>query len=218
MNQKQREEISAQVVVIEDDTGVRESLVGLLRSMKFNVTAFSSATEFSSRGQLGSVGCMILDVRLPGQSGIEFYEEVRSLGFHRPVIFMSGHADVPIAVRAMKAGAVEFLTKPVREQDLLDAVYAAMKRDSRSTMKEAATASARADYETLTKREQEVLIRVVEGQRNKQISSALGITEATVKLHRGNVMQKMHVQTLPELVRHYDLLDLSEQAGTSTKG
>ncbi len=218
MNQKQREDTSAQVVVIEDDVGVRESLVGLLRSMKFNVNAFSSATEFSSKGRLGSVGCMILDVRLPGQSGIEFYEEVRARGFHRPVIFMSGHADVPIAVRAMKAGAVEFLTKPVREQDLLDAVHAAMKRDSRSTLKEEAAASARADFETLTKREQEVLIRVVDGQRNKQISMVLGITEATVKLHRRNVMQKMHVQTLPELVRHYDLLELGEQANTSTKG
>jgi FixJ family two-component response regulator len=218
MNQKQREDTSAQVVVIEDDVGVRESLVGLLRSMKFNVSAFSSAAEFSLKGQLTSVGCMILDVRLPGQSGIEFYEEVQTRGFHRPVIFMSGHADVPIAVRAMKAGAVEFLTKPVREQDLLDAVHAAMKRDSRSTIKEEAAANARADFETLTKREQEVLIRVVEGLRNKEISIALGITEATVKLHRGHVMQKMHVHTLPELVRHYDLLDLGEQANTSTKG
>ncbi|CAN7716620.1 response regulator [Phyllobacterium sp. LjRoot231] len=218
MNRKQREDTSAQVVIIEDDDGVRESLVGLLRSMKFNAIAFASATEFSSRGQLASVGCMILDVRLPGQSGIEFYEEVRARGFHRPVIFMSGHADVPIAVRAMKAGAVEFLTKPVREQDLLDAVHAAMKRDSRSTMKEEAALRARADFATLTKREQEVLVRVVEGQRNKQISAALGITEATVKLHRGNVMQKMHVQTLPELVRHYDLLELGERIHTSTKG
>lgn len=218
MNQKQREDASALVVVIEDDAGVRESLVGLLRSMRFNVIAFSSATEFSARGQLEKVGCMILDVRLPGQSGIEFYEEVRARGFQRPVIFMSGHADVPIAVRAMKAGAVEFLTKPVREQDLLDAVHSAMKQDSRSTKKVAAAASVRADFEKLTKREQEVLILVVEGQRNKQISAALGITEATVKLHRGNVMQKMHVQTLPELVRHYDLLDLNEQRETSTKG
>ncbi|MBB4440739.1 MULTISPECIES: response regulator transcription factor [Rhizobium] len=220
MNQKQKqpEETPPQVVVIEDDVGVRESLVGLLRSMKFHVTAFSSATEFSSKGQLGAIGCMILDVRLPGQSGLEFYEEVRARGFQRPVIFMSGHADVPIAVRAMKAGAVEFLTKPVREQDLLDAVHSAMKRDSRSTIKEAAAASSRADYETLTKREQEVLIRVVEGQRNKQISTALGITEATVKLHRGNVMQKMHVHTLPELVRRFDLLGFGERPNTSTKG
>ncbi|MGM4913161.1 response regulator transcription factor [Rhizobium sp. 768_B6_N1_8] len=218
MNQKQREDASALVVVIEDDAGVRESLLGLLRSMRFNVAAFSSATEFSSKGQLANVGCMILDVRLPGQSGIEFYEEVRAGGFHRPVIFMSGHADVPIAVRAMKAGAVEFLTKPVREQDLLDAVHSALKRDSRSTMKEEAAANVRADFEKLSKREQEVLILVVEGQRNKQISAALGITEATVKLHRGNVMQKMHVQTLPELVRHFDLLDLDERREISTKG
>lgn len=218
MNQKQREDASALVVVIEDDAAVRESLVGLLRSMRFNVVAFSSATEFSSKGKLANVGCMILDVRLPGQSGIEFYEEVRASGFHRPVIFMSGHADVPIAVRAMKAGAVEFLTKPVREQDLLDAVHSALKRDSRSTMKEEAAANVRADFEKLSKREQEVLILVVEGQRNKQISAALGITEATVKLHRGNVMQKMHVQTLPELVRHFDLLDLDERREISTKG
>jgi FixJ family two-component response regulator len=218
MNQKVHEDDTAQVVVIEDDMGVRESLVGLLRSMKFSVSAFASASEFSSKGQLSKVGCMILDVRLPGQSGIEFYEEVRALGFQRPVIFMSGHADVPIAVRAMKAGAVEFLTKPVREQDLLDAVHLALRQDSRSTRKIAAAANVRTNFETLTKREQEVLILVVEGQRNKQISAALGITEATVKLHRGNVMQKMHVQTLPELVRHFDLLDLNEWRDSSTKG
>jgi FixJ family two-component response regulator len=217
MYQKEREEASNQIVVIEDDGGVRESLVELLRSMKFNVTAFSSANDFTAKGQLSTVGCMILDVRLPGQSGIEFYEEMRARGFHRPVIFMSGHADVPIAVRAMKAGALEFLTKPVREQDLLDAVHAAMKRGGRSTMKEEAAVNARADFETLTKREQEVLSRVVEGQRNKQISVELGITEATVKLHRGNVMQKMRVQTLPELVRHYDLLALEEQTASPAK-
>lgn len=210
MNQKQPEASSAQIVVIEDDVGVSESLVGLLRSMRFDVVAYASAAEFSAKGQLARVGCMILDVRLPGQSGIEFFEEVRAHGFHRPVIFMSGHADVPIAVRAMKAGAVEFLTKPVREQDLLDAIHTALKRDNRSTRKEEAASNARADFETLTKREQEVLIRVVDGQRNKQISAALGITEATVKLHRGNVMQKMHVRTLPELVRHFDMLELGE--------
>ncbi|WP_426232001.1 response regulator transcription factor [Pararhizobium sp. DWP3-4] len=210
------ETTAPQVVVIEDDVGVRESLVGLLRSMKFSVSAFSSTSEFSSKGKLDEVGCMILDVRLPGQSGIEFYEEARSKGFQRPVIFMSGHADVPIAVRAMKAGAVEFLTKPVREQDLLDAIHAALKRDTRSSRMEQAASDARAGFESLTKREQEVLVRVVEGQRNKQISAALGITEATVKLHRGNVMQKMHAQTLPQLVRHFDLLDFGDQVAISS--
>jgi FixJ family two-component response regulator len=215
MNQKSRDDGSAQIVVIEDDIGVRESLVGLLRSMKFSVSAYSSATEFAAKGKLATVGCMILDVRLPGQSGVEFFEEVRTTGFNRPVIFMSGHADIPIAVRAMKAGAVEFLTKPVREQDLLDAIHKALKRNNRSTLKEETTANARADYDTLTRREQEVLARVVEGEKNKQISAALGITEATVKLHRGNVMQKMHVQTLPQLVRHYDLLELTEAAGSA---
>jgi FixJ family two-component response regulator len=204
------------VVVIEDDRGVRESLVGLLRSMKFNVVAFASVSEFSAKGQLAEVGCMILDVRLPGQSGVEFYEESRSRGFHKPVIFVSGHADVPLVVRAMKAGAAEFLTKPVREQDLLDAVHAALRRESGSVKKEAAAVAVRANFNRLTKREQEVLVLVVEGKRNKQISSVLGITEATVKLHRGNVMQKMHVQTLPELVRHYDLLELGEGSCPST--
>jgi FixJ family two-component response regulator len=213
MNQKQRVDGSAQIVVIEDDIGVRESLVGLLRSMKFSVTPFASAGEFTAKGTLATVGCMILDVRLPGQSGIEFYEEVRSAGFHRPVIFMSGHADVPIAVRAMKDGAVEFLTKPVREQDLLDAIHTALRNDNISTTKEAATARAKANFQSLTRREQEVLARVVEGEKNKQISAALGITEATVKLHRGNVMQKMHAQTLPQLVRHYDLLELTQPLG-----
>jgi FixJ family two-component response regulator len=210
MMQKPREEGATQIVVIEDDIGVRESLVGLLRSMKFSVTAFASAGDFLNKGKLASVGCMILDVRLPGQSGIEFFEELRANGFQRPVIFMSGHADVPIAVRAMKAGAVEFLTKPVREQDLLDAVNKAVKLDNRYTLRQEAASNARADFASLTKREQQVLARVVDGQRNKQISAALGITEATVKLHRGNVMQKMHVQTLPELVRFYDLLEINE--------
>jgi len=210
MIQKQRDESVGQVVIIEDDAGVRDSVVGLLRSMKFDVVAFSSAAEFSAKGKLARIGCMILDVRLPGQSGIEFFEEARARGFQRPVIFMSGHADVPIAVRAMKAGAIEFLTKPVREQDLLDAVHAAMKRDTGAAMREQAAAGAREAFDTLTKREQEVLVRVVEGQKNKQISAALGITEATVKLHRGNVMQKMHVQTLPELVRHFDMLIVAE--------
>jgi FixJ family two-component response regulator len=181
--------------------------------MKFSVTAFASAGDFLNKGKLASVGCMILDVRLPGQSGIEFFEELRANGFQRPVIFMSGHADVPIAVRAMKAGAVEFLTKPVREQDLLDAVNKAVKLDNRYTLRQEAASNARADFASLTKREQEVLARVVDGQRNKQISAALGITEATVKLHRGNVMQKMHVQTLPELVRFYDLLEINEPFG-----
>src|SRR6185369_2710985 len=121
--------------------------------------------------------------------------------------------DVPIAVRAMKAGAAEFLTKPVREQDLLDAVNKAVKLDNRTTSKQQAASNARADFQAVTRRGQEVLARVVEGQKNKQISAALGITEATVKLHRGNVMQKMHVRTLPELVRHYDLLELNETFG-----
>lgn len=210
MNQRVNEAATPQVVVIEDDAGVRESLVGLLKSMRFNVSAFSSASEFTSKAKAATIGCMILDVRLPGQSGIEFYEEMRGNGFNRPVIFMSGHADVPIAVRAMKAGAVEFLTKPVREQDLLDAVHSAMKRDVRATRKEEVAATARASFDSLTRREQEVLTRVVEGQRNKEISAALGITEATVKLHRGNVMQKMHVHTLPELVRRYDLLEIGQ--------
>lgn len=218
MNQKQREPTSPQVVIIEDDNDVRQSLVGLLRSMRFNVVAYASASEFSATGDLASVGCMILDVRLPGQSGVEFYELIRSRGFARPVIFLSGHADVPVAVRAMKAGASEFLTKPVREQDLLDAVHAAMRQEGQAAARKQTAESARSDFETLTRREQQVLARVVEGQRNKQISAALGITEATVKLHRGNVMQKMHVQTLPELVRHYDLLDLGTVHETSTKG
>jgi FixJ family two-component response regulator len=210
----QHEASSPQVVVIEDDAGVRESLVGLLHSMKLNVAAFPSAADFVAKGHLATVGCMILDVRLPGQSGIEFYEEIRARGFHRPVIFMSGHADVPIAVRAMKAGAVEFLIKPVREQDLLDAVHAAMKRDTRSSLQEELAANVHTDFEALTRREQEVLALVVEGQRNKQIAAVLAITEATVKLHRGNVMQKMHVQTLPELVRRYDLLERGKRLKT----
>lgn len=213
MTQRRGDEGISKVVVIEDDRGVRESLVGLLRSMRFDVVAFSSVSEFSAKGQLESVGCMILDVRLPGQSGVEFYEEARSRGFQKPVIFMSGHADVPIVVRAMKAGALEFLTKPVREQDLLDAVHAALRREGGSSKREDSVAAVRANFDRLTKREQEVLALVVEGKRNKQISSVLGITEATVKLHRGNVMQKMGVQTLPELVRHYDLLGMVERDG-----
>jgi FixJ family two-component response regulator len=151
---------------------------------------------------------MVLDVRLPGQSGLDFFEEFRHSEIDCPVIFISGHADIPMSVRAMKAGAIEFLTKPVREQDLLDAVQLAIERDRVRRQGTGSLARLQADFNSLTQREREVMVLVVAGRRNKEIASEMGISEATVKLHRGHVMQKMHALTLAALVRMADALEL----------
>ena len=198
----------ASVIVIDDDRDVREALQGLFRSVGLTVELFASVQDYRRSPRSNSAGCMVLDVRLPGQSGLDFFEEFRQSEIDCPVIFISGHADIPMSVRAMKAGAIEFLTKPVREQDLLDAVQLAIERDRVRRQGTGSLARLQADFNSLTQREREVMVLVVAGRRNKEIASEMGISEATVKLHRGHVMQKMHALTLAALVRMADALEL----------
>ncbi len=198
----------ASVIVIDDDRDVREALQGLFRSVGLTVELFTSVQDYRRSPRSNSAGCMVLDVRLPGQSGLDFFEEFRQSEIDCPVIFISGHADIPMSVRAMKAGAIEFLTKPVREQDLLDAVQLAIERDRVRRQGTGSLARLQADFNSLTQREREVMVLVVAGRRNKEIASEIGISEATVKLHRGHVMQKMHALTLAALVRMADALEL----------
>lgn len=204
---------SPTVFVIEDDRDVRESLDGLFRSVGLSVALFADTQEFVERQVSDAPGCLVLDVRLPGKNGIDFYEEIARTPIHRPAVFISGHADVPMSVRAMKAGATEFLTKPVREQDLLDAVQLAIASDREQRRSRNDTGAIRAALATLTARERAILELVVIGHRNKQIAAALGLSEATVKLHRGSVMQKMHALSVAELVRMMARLETTTTFG-----
>ncbi len=200
------------VAVIDDDLDVREALYGLLQSVGLRARAFGAVQEFLAEAEPGRFGCLILDVRLPGRSGLDFLDDLAKANLQLPVIFISGYADVPMSVRAMKAGAVEFLTKPVRHQDLLDAVQRALESDRIRRNDEQTDARLRAAFDALTAREREVMTLVVAGRLNKQIAAEMRITEATVKLHRGHVMRKMRAKSLPDLVRMADKLGM-----TSTK-
>ena len=199
------------VYVVDDDAGVRQSLTSLLQSIGMRVEAFGSAADFLKKGRIVdgiAAACLILDVRLPGTSGLDFQAQLAKAGIHLPIIFISGHGDVPITVRAMKAGAVEFLTKPFREQDLLDAVQLALRRDRDRRIQEKAVLQTRARFEALTAREQQVIGLVTTGLMNKQIAGELGVSEITAKVHRGNVMKKMGARSLADLVRMADALGL----------
>lgn len=207
---------TATVSIVDDDADVREALRGLFRSVGLDVQAFGSTTAFLAKYDPEQLGCLVLDVRLPGQSGLEFFDEMGRLELRCPVVFLSGHADIAMSVRAMKAGAVEFLTKPVRDQDLLDAVHLAIERDRSRKAEEESARSVREQFANLTPRERAVLAELVAGHRNKEIAGKLAISEATVKLHRTHIMQKLRAQTLVELVRLFDLYTGSE--GPSTKG
>jgi RNA polymerase sigma factor (sigma-70 family) len=197
------------VVVIDDDQNVRVALQGLLRSVGLRVELFGSVQEFLDSARPDLLGCLVLDVRLPGRSGLDFHDDLVKAKVRLPVIFISGHADVPMSVRAMKAGAVEFLTKPVRHQDLLDAIQRAIENDRARRDEEQIVARLRSRLETLTPREREVMRLVAAGKLNKQIAAEIGLSEATVKLHRGQVMRKLKAQSLAELVRMADKLELS---------
>ncbi|MEB3043822.1 response regulator transcription factor [Rhizobium mulingense] len=197
------------VYIIDDDASVREGLGDLLRSVGLEVLTFASSQEFLDSKRPDVPGCIILDVRLPGRSGLEFQSMLTSLGIELPVIFISAHSDIPISVRAMKAGAIEFLTKPLREQELLDAAYAGIERNCARRQEVALIAELRSRYDSLTPREREIMNLVVAGSVNKQIAAQVGLSEVTVKVHRGHVMQKMQARSLVDLVRMADGLGLS---------
>ena len=194
------------VFIVDDDVSMREALTDLFRSMKFDVEAFESAAAFLEKANLNRHGCLLLDVRLPGISGLDFQMQMERLGNGMPIRFMTGLGDSPMSVRAMKAGAVDFLTKPFKEQDILDAVTTALERDASRRRESEQSAAVASLAGQLTPREREVMGAVVRGLMNKQIAYELGISEVTVKLHRGNVMRKMEARSVADLVRKSELL------------
>src|SRR6516162_1580824 len=197
------------VVVIDDDPSIRSSLKFLLSTVGLQAATFDSADGFLHTNFPDVPSCLVLDVRLPGLSGVEFGRELAARNICIPIIFLTGHGDIPMSVRAMKAGAIEFLTKPFRDQDLLDAVRVALDRDRKRREQETQMADFRHRFDSLTHREQEVVSMVVAGMLNKQIAAELGTAENTVKVHRSRAMEKMHAQSVPELVKMIDKLESS---------
>jgi FixJ family two-component response regulator len=197
------------ITIVDDDPGIRESLEGLLRSVGLQVKALGSVPEFVKEGRPEGPTCLVLDVRLPGRSGLDFQRELSAANIHVPIIFITGYGDIPMSVQAIKGGAIEFLTKPFRDQDLLDAIQLGLARDRAWLENERATAALRARFETLTPREREVMALVVAGRLNKQIAYDIGISEITVKVHRSQVMRKMKASSLPDLARMADKLNFT---------
>ena len=201
-------ETDATVFVVDDDAPMRESLKNLIRSVGLRAEVFASAQEFLRSKRPDVPGCLVLDVRMPGLSGLDLQRRTTEAGVEIPIIFITGYGDIPMSVRAMKAGAVEFLTKPFRDQDLLDAIQQALERDRKARDQRAAIEELRSRFASLTPREREVMARVVAGLLNKQIGGELGTSETTVKIHRHQVMEKMGAGSLAELVQMADRLQI----------
>ena len=202
-------ETDSVVFVVDDDPSVRRAIKRLVESVGLRVDVFGSATEFMNSSHPDIASCLVLDIRLPGMSGLDFQRELAEAKVHIPIIFITGYGDIPMSVRAMKAGAVEFLTKPFRDQDLLDAIQAGLEKDRAKRRRHAETAVLRERFESLTPSEREVLTRVVSGLLNKQIAAEIGTTEATVKVHRSHLMRKMGANSLPDLVRMAEKIGIS---------
>ncbi len=198
---KAQGDMRSAVFVIDDDASVRASLGALFRMVGHEVEAFASAADFLKSKLPEVASCLVLDIRLPGISGLDFQTELAKANIQIPIIFITGHGDIPMSVKAMKAGAVEFLTKPFRDQDMLDAVHTALERDRTRRERDEGDAALRAAYETLTEREREVMTLVTAGLMNKQIAAQMGLAEITVKLHRANGTRKMKARSLAELVK-----------------
>ena len=201
-------ELDAIVLVVDDDVSVREALGSLIQSAGLRVETFASAQEFLARPPIDAPGCLVLDVRLPGLSGLDLQKRMAEVNLEIPIVFITGHGDVPTSVQAMKAGALEFLTKPFAEPDLLAAIQQAIKRDRVARQRRAEMKDLQGRYQSLTPREREVMKRVINGLLNKQIAAELGTTEFTVKFHRGHVMHKMRADSLADLVTMSDRLGI----------
>lgn len=197
------------VFIVDDDRGMRQSIQDLVESVGLRAESFATGGEFLKRKPTSEPSCLVLDVRLPQMSGLDFQRQLADTGMQIPIIFITAHGDIPMSVRALKSGAVEFLTKPFRDQDLLDAIQEALQRDRATQEQQAEIQDLQERYGTLTAREQQVMALVVSGMLNKQIASEIGASEATVKVHRGNVMHKMKAGSVVDLVRMADKLKLS---------
>jgi FixJ family two-component response regulator len=205
------------VFVVDDDRSVREGLIDLISSVGMKAKAFASAQEFLRQKRPDAPACMVLDVRLPGFSGLDLQRQLSQSGEPIPVIFITGHGDIPMSVRAIKEGAVEFLSKPFRDQDLLDAIQQALKTDEAARQHRARATELRRRYESLTPREREVMQFVISGMLNKQIASELGTSEVTVKMHRGQVMHKMEAESVIELLRMAETISIIPAGSPHTK-
>jgi FixJ family two-component response regulator len=206
------------VFVVEDDPSMRAALTNLFQSVDLRVEAFGSATEFLQSNLPDVASCLVLDIRLPGLSGLDFQNELAQANIRIPIIFVTGHGDIPMTVRAMKAGAVDFLSKPFRDQDMLDAVATAIERDRKTRRETKILADIQSRFETLTPREREVMTLVATGLMNKQIAAEIDLAEITVKIHRGRIMKKMGAKSLAELVRMSEALAIhGKRSGPQTK-